>query len=269
MNGATGGSRAAVVVPCFNEARRLRRESFFEFLTNAPAADLLFVDDGSSDATWDVLQELAEMAPGHVMLLRRTRNGGKGEAVREGMLALMERGYAIVGFWDADLATPLSEVRAFLDLMSCKPAVDWVIGARVKLLGRRIERRPLRHYLGRVFATAASMALDCPVYDTQCGAKLFRASAELRAVLATPFQSRWIFDVEMIWRLGGLRGATGLSPERTIYEMPLPEWHDVRGSKVRARDFVRAAADLVRIRLAPRPAPATLPPTAASAVSEP
>jgi dolichyl-phosphate beta-glucosyltransferase len=123
-----------------------------------------------------------------------------------------------------------------------------VVGARVKLLGREIERRAARHYSGRVFATVASLLLNLPIYDTQCGAKLFRASSELKGILAESFQSRWIFDVEIIARLIRSRRITGGDPvEHSIYEVPLRQWMDVRGSKVRLSDFFTAGWDLLRI----------------------
>src|SRR5204862_482251 len=81
----------------------------------------------------------------------------------------LDRGAEVVGYVDADLSTPVAEVARLLDEMEQR-GVAVVMGARVALLGTAIQRRALRHYLGRLFATAASIILGLPVYDTQCGA---------------------------------------------------------------------------------------------------
>ena len=168
--------------------------------------------------------------------------------MRLGVLRACGQGVAYVGFWDADLATPLGAVLDFRRLLVERPELETVIGARVKLLGRNIERNARRHYVGRLAATAIALTLGLAVYDTQCGAKLFRATRELRESFEEPFVSRWLFDVEILARR--IRAADGRSADltRTIYEYPLLEWVDVEGSKVRARDYLRAALDLVRIR---------------------
>ncbi len=111
----------------------------------------------------------------------------------------------------------------------------------------------MRHYLGRLFATAASAALQMKVYDTQCGAKVFADTLALRAALANPFRSVWAFDVELLarLRLGAPPTAPGLGTERFL-EIPLRTWRDVGASKLTVRGAGRAAVDVARIAIAGR-----------------
>jgi hypothetical protein len=162
------------------------------------------------------------------------------------MREALARGAGLVGYLDADLSTPPAELfrlRAAFE----RPGVEAVLGARVALLGADIERSAVRHYLGRVFASLAAVILHARVYDTQCGAKLFRASAALDAALASPFLSRWAFDVELLGRLlAGSSGVPGL-PLSAIVEVPLQTWHDVKGSKLGPVAMARTLAELGRI----------------------
>src|SRR4030095_15183015 len=102
----------------------------------------------------------------------------------------------LVGFFDADLAAPLDAIDDFLALLRLRPSVEFVLGSRVGLMARDIRRKAMRHYLGRVFATAVSHALDLPVYDTQCGAKILRVNAATASLFDTAFRSTWIFHRE-------------------------------------------------------------------------
>ncbi len=198
---------------------------------------------------WDCWNHCRHPIPDKFSVLNFEQNQGKAEAVRRGMLGALDSHADYVGFWDADLATPLDTIPQFLDLAESRPELEIIMGSRVKLLGRKIERRTARHYIGRAFATATSMILGLAVYDTQCGAKLFRASSSLKALFAQPFVSRWIFDVEIIARLiQARRGKQLPQPEQVIYEFPLTEWRDVPGSKLGYGDFTRAAWELLQIR---------------------
>lgn len=236
-----------IVVPCFNEAARLDVAAFLELA--AGPLRLLFVDDGSTDSTPAVLEDLCAASDGKAQWLKLPQNAGKAEAVRQGLLLAITQGAAEIGFLDADLATPPSEVLRLLAILHQRPEVEVLIGARIRLLGNAVERKAIRHYLGRVFATAASLTLALHVYDTQCGAKLFRVSPALQVALAEPFVSRWIFDVELLGRLAwGGAGAAAL-PEHAFAEEPLHVWHDVAGSKLRPGHFVRAVGDLAQIWL--------------------
>lgn len=242
--------RCTVIVPCYNEAKRLRIDAFADFLQSAQSEGihLLFVNDGSRDATLSVLHALRSRFPDRIRVLDKQPNGGKAEAVRHGMLHALALGNCeITGFWDADLATPLAQIPDLAAVLLSNPHLTMVFGARVRLLGRAIHRQPLRHYLGRCFATTVSMLLKLPIYDTQCGAKLFRMTPELSYVLTDPFQSRWIFDVEILARFIARHHGDPEVVRDHIYEYPLPEWTDVAGSKVHSLDFFKAFAELFRI----------------------
>ena len=241
-----------VVVPCYNEELRLHTESFTLFLSsNEPSWQrirFLFVNDGSRDNTLSILGKFAALRPDRVSVLDKQPNGGKAEAVRVGMLHAMSQGdTAYTGFWDADLATPLAQIPDLLRMLVSRPEILMVFGARVRLLGRAIHRQAARHYLGRVFATVVSLLLRLPIYDTQCGAKLFRVTPEFQEILARPFLSRWIFDVEILARFIARHTADRTYVHDAIYEFPLPTWTDVAGSKVGSLDFIKAFGELMTI----------------------
>lgn len=237
-----------LVVPCYNEEQRLPTDEFRSFAMEGVRLEILFVNDGSTDGTLPLLQSVASADPSRFTVLNLAQNSGKAEAVRRGILAAVERRPDLVGFWDADLATPLGELHDFLNVFRTRPEIELIMAARVRLLGRSISRNPGRHYFGRVGATLISSSLGLAVYDTQCGAKLFRVTGRTADLFATPFLSRWIFDVEIIARLVNQRGRDAAA--RAIYELPIRTWHDVKGSKVKSTDFGRALRDLWKIHRA-------------------
>jgi glycosyltransferase involved in cell wall biosynthesis len=240
--------RSVIVVPCYNESARLDAGAFERFAARTPEVDFLFVNDGSRDATLELLESLQARNPRRFAVLDLKLNGGKAEAVRQGLRMSLESPPDLVGFWDADLATPLDEIPAFAAVLERRPEVDLVVGCRMPLLGRTIERQPLRRLLGRVFANVASCALRIPIYDTQCGAKLFRTTPVLRSVLDEPFCTRWIFDVELLARIKSARRQNALpSLAASSWEQPLDTWRDVAGSKLKKGDFVKAILEMSRI----------------------
>jgi glycosyltransferase involved in cell wall biosynthesis len=241
-------TEVTIVVPCYNEAQRLPVGAFKEFIADNPNVHFVFVEDGSSDRTEAVVRELIEWRPQASSLIVLPRNMGKAEAVRRGFLESFKIESEFTGFWDADLATPLSVIPQFCQVLRDNPDLVMVLGSRVRLLGWNIERRAIRHYAGRVFATVVSLMLRIPVYDTQCGAKLFRHNAVVEQLMQEPFCARWVFDVEIIARL--IRALSADATERAgtlFYEFPLHDWRDVAGSRLRLRDFARAALDVLKI----------------------
>ena len=238
-------SLPVVVVPCYNEAARLSPEGFATLVSSGRVA-LLFVDDGSTDDTAAVLERMADEigTTATVEVFRLEENTGKAEAVRRGMLRAVRNGAELVGYYDADLATPPSELLRLVDLAERRPELVGVLGCRVSRLGGTIDRSVLRHYLGRVYATLASAVLRVPVYDTQCGAKIFRVDGAVTAALVEPFRSTWAFDVELLQRL--FQGSPGTAPLTVddFVEVPLDAWRDVAGSKLSFKASLRALVEL-------------------------
>jgi dolichyl-phosphate beta-glucosyltransferase len=239
------GEATVVVVPCFNEERRID-ERAFSGIVASDRVRLLFVDDGSTDHTGRILAAMADASEA-IEVFTLPSNAGKAEAVRRGLLVAVRNGATTVGYYDADLATPPQELLRLIETLDARSDLAGVLGSRVARLGSSIERNAVRHYLGRAYATLASMALGITVYDTQCGAKVFRVNETFVAALAEPFRSSWAFDVELLDRL--LRG-TGQAPGLSVdafAELPLATWHDVAGSKLRLAPALTALFDLLPI----------------------
>ena len=175
------------------------------------------------------------------------KNWGKAEAVRIGVLKAIELKFHFIGYWDADLATPLSLIGEILDCLQ-SDNIEIVFGSRVKLLGHKIKRSTLRHYFGRIFATFISISIGIPIYDTQCGAKVFTNNIEFQKVFSFPFSVNWTFDVEIISRYLILEkiGDSQTIKNKTI-EYPLQTWADIPGSKVKIKDFFIGMFELIRI----------------------
>jgi dolichyl-phosphate beta-glucosyltransferase len=235
--------KTLIVVPCYNEERRINKDQLLQLLDRGDN-HVLFVDDGSTDRTWEFLEDLRKTAPARIHCIRQSSNQGKGEAVRKGFLWGIDGGFDVLGYLDADCATPASEANRLCQYLREHPDVDCVIGSRIKMLGRKVERRAFRHYTGRIFATMASIVLDEAIYDTQCGAKCFRSDFAIRQAVSQPFLSRWAFDVELLGRYFKVN-----SSARTM-EMPLNTWVDKTGSRMGLLDSIIGGFDLLRIYLA-------------------
>lgn len=232
-----------LVVPCYNESKRLKQDEFLHFVEQHEDIAILFANDGSRDNTLQVLEELTARHE-RLLLYDIQPNGGKAEAVRKAMLYAAEKfSPQYIAFWDADLATPLNEVEPMIQWAD--RGFDIVMGLRLMRLGAKVKRKSSRHYLGRCFATVASLMLHLPVYDTQCGAKMFRTSV-VKTLFDEQFITRWLFDVEILARYKQNYGVQR-AIER-IYEFPLYQWQDIDGSQLKSRDFFKAPIELLKIR---------------------
>ncbi len=237
----------AIIVPCYNEALRLNPIKFLEFAQQNKTVNFIFVNDGSTDNTHEILQKILESNTDQIQYIKLEKNSGKAEAVRSGCLKAISFQYKNIGFWDADLATPLSSIIVLCNILKSED-IKLVMASRVKLLGRKIDRQPSRHYLGRLFATFASFTLKLSVYDTQCGAKIFKNEPFLLKIFQDPFTVKWIFDVEILARfIKYFEKSNDKSSEESIFEYPLDSWTDVPGSKIKFGDYLTAIFELIKI----------------------
>ncbi len=239
--------KVGIVVPCFNEGQRLNIKKFKEFALNDISVVFAWINDGSTDNTAEILTCMANEIKGESWAIDRKVNKGKAETVRFGVQYLLKNSdVEAIGYWDADLSTPLSEIKRFVSFMEENEQTLFVMGTRIKRLGALIKRSEFRHYLSRSFATAASLILKLPVYDTQCGAKLIRR--ELAEIIFTePFHSKWLFDIELLSRVIGHLGYT--KTLSSVYELPLSTWIDGGGSKVKVKDIFKVPIELIAIKL--------------------
>jgi glycosyltransferase involved in cell wall biosynthesis len=238
--------KCVLVVPCFNEASRWTPEYWARALS-LPGVRWIFVDDGSSDDTFSRIDEIS--TAGLAESLRLPSNAGKAEAVRLGLNLALSRhpdSFA-VGFMDADGAIDPSDILRLISSLeehsSQAGSIDAVWAARVGLSGRDVQRSLTRHYIGRAVATFLALGQPNTPYDTQCGLKLFLSSDQFRKCLETPFQTRWLFEIELMNRWLDITGDS-----MRIWEEPLRSWHAVGGSKITFREVVRIVHELYIVK---------------------
>jgi len=233
----------SIVIPCFNEYSRLPMEAFREFLSGREDVVLCMVDDASTDDTHLRMEALKREFGDCVVILRNSMNSGKAASVRAGVLHCYKNNYAgATAYLDADLAVSLEECFSYLPYLKDKKLV---FASRILRIGSRIERRFSRFLIGRIIATAISNILEVKVYDTQCGCKVFRSDI-IPILFDAPFQSKWLFDVEIISRF--INYYTLPASLDLMEEIPVKQWIDRGESKVKITYFFRLWIDLFRIR---------------------
>ena len=217
-----------IVIPCYNESKRLSQSSFGGFLNERTEVDFCFVNDGSTDTTLEVLTALRDKFPRQIQLINLESNAGKANAVRSGVHHLLQKNkYDRIAFLDADLSTSLES--CWVLAKKINTSTKFVFGSRIKKIDNRIDRRWYRFLVGRVIATFISQMLQLSVYDTQCGCKVFKPEIASLA-FKEPFLSRWLFDVEVFYRLKNRCGTERL--QEFSKEIPLDSWVDKGDSKI-------------------------------------
>lgn len=233
-----------LIIPCYNEEFRFPIKEFSEFCNISEGISFLFINDGSSDNTRGILDSLSKDKE-NIQVIHLEENIGKAEAVRAGVLfTIKNQGSKFIGYFDADLATPLEQLFLFQEAIR-NSSRKVIYGSRIKRAGSNIERNGFRHYSGRVIATIINIfILNIPVYDTQCGAKLISTSIA-KDIFKDPFISRWLFDVELLGRLQNKYDQKELIS--MVYEVPLTEWKEKGNTKIRILDILMIPLELMKI----------------------
>ena len=233
----------AIVVPCYNEADRLPFSQFENFLSLQPKVSVFFVNDGSIDKTEKVLMGLKNQFPNQIEVFNIRQNGGKANAVLTGFRqVLTQKGFDKVAYLDADLATSLEECHRLSAQINEK--VVLAFGSRILKLDNQIKRKWYRFLLGRFVATAISNTLKLNIYDSQCGCKIFEFQTAEK-IFDEPFISKWLFDVEIFFRMIHLFGRSEI--QNHLREIPLKTWVDTPDSRVSPLYFFILWWDLFKI----------------------
>lgn len=238
--------KLCIVIPCFNEEKRLDISRFHSFIKSQPTVLICFVNDGSSDKTLDVLNAIKNKFPNNVGVFETPQNSGKAEAVRLGVLHCNATcKFEKIAYLDADLATSLEECLEISKFISNETL--FVFGSRIKKIDTNIDRKGYRFLIGRFIATLISRQLNLPVYDTQCGCKIFKTELS-NQLFNQKFISKWLFDVELFHRIIKIYGADGI--KKISKEIPLKSWIDIGESKVQFSYFFKLWYDLFSIKKA-------------------
>lgn len=237
-------SEITIIVPCYNEYKRLPKPAYLSFLNYNPSVSICFVNDCSTDKTALLLEEIKAKFPTQIFIQTNSQNSGKANSVRNGVLYCYEQNTGIyLAYLDADLATSLEECYSYLAYL--QGGKKFVFASRILKIGSVVERKFSRFVFGRIIATFISTLLDIKVYDTQCGCKVFDARMA-PLLFEKPFLSKWLFDVELFSRL--LCHYNKDKALALMEEIPVKKWVDVGDSKVKLSYAFQLWIDLYKIR---------------------
>jgi len=224
----------SIVIPAYNESSRIGK-ALNEVLRCVHErnwhAEILVVNDGSTDRTAAIVQQFAQLHPE----VRNPQNRGKGFSVRHGILHAVGE---MVMFTDADMSAPMEEAERLFHAL--EEGADIAIGSRWLERNRQTLKQPLyRQFFGRCFNAITRLVMGLPFADTQCGFKAFR-----RPVAQTIFQlqriERWGFDPELLF--------IALKRGFKVKEVPVTWGHDERSRLSYLKDGLKMLEEIAYIR---------------------
>ena len=236
--------KTGIIIPCYNEEKRLNKEAFVQFITNNEEYHLCFVNDGSKDNTMGVLKEMKMEVPNQISIVDVKKNVGKATAVRAGVRYLYNReDIAYIGFIDADLSTDFKDFKDLVKTLKSNEKLSVVFGSR-NSGGNGIKRDYFRNIFSKIIKSFILLILGLPIRDTQCGAKVFSKNI-VPVVYGDAFISRWLFDVEIFLRLKKYLGKKHVMNH--IFEQPLMRWVHEDDSKLGMKDSIEIPLRLLHI----------------------
>ncbi len=233
----TNYPKYSIVIPAYNESGRILTtlRSVVECIRARNwSAEVVVVNDGSTDRTAEVVRTFAKKAP-EVRLMENPSNRGKGFSVRAGMLQAQGE---VVLFTDADLSAPIEEAERLFTAIA--GGADIAIGSRWLEKGRQTHRQPLyRQFFGRCFNAVIRTVMGLKFADTQCGFKAFTREAA-HTVFQLQTVERWGFDPEILF--------IALKRGFWILEVPVSWAHDERTRLSYLKDGMKMLEEIAVIR---------------------
>jgi CheY-like chemotaxis protein/glycosyltransferase involved in cell wall biosynthesis len=238
------GRCVGVVIPCYNEEKRLLCTKFTNYISKNSGYHLCFVNDGSKDRTLKILKKLQKGKEDFITIYNCEKNGGKAEAVRLGMLHLAKKeGLDYIGFLDADLSTNFDDFDDLIKIIN-HSGYKIVSGSRIARMGANITKKFSREIISLTINFIIRKILSMDFKDTQCGAKAFRKDV-IDIAFEKKFVTQWVFDVEIFKRI---TQHYGLKKAKTMLcELPLKRWIHVDGSKLSLKDSIKIIGQLAQI----------------------
>lgn len=239
--------KTGIIIPCYNEEKRLNVTAFLKFIQKENEYHLCFVNDGSKDNTIDTLKKIQSYNTKKVSVIDMKKNSGKASAVRAGARYLHSRGdIDYIGFIDADLSTDFEDFDRLLQTLKTSKTLSFVFGSRTKNACDNIKKNGIRAVISKLINILIVCILGLSIQDTQCGAKVFKADL-VPVIFNKNFFSRWLFDVEIFIKLKRHYGKEQIMTK--IHEQPLQRWIHMEDSKLELKDSLEIPYRLLSIWL--------------------
>ena len=233
-----------IIIPCYNEYNRISKNEFLTFLDANHRYYFLFIDDGSMDNTFSLLEELCSRNE-RSSCYRLDENQGKAEAVRYGIQKAKEiNTFDYYGYFDADLAIPIEELNKLYIQLNESDKIEFCYSSKNATLSNEVSQTFKRFIVGRILAKMVKLSLKINVYDTQCGCKMMTKKVA-EVAFKNKFISAWLFDIEIFWRIIIAFGNEFIVVNTK--EIPLMKLYNKGSSNVRIYDLIKLPMEFYSI----------------------